>query len=62
VTIWGVRSGDDIYIRYIRSAHPAIDTAYHAKYDRHGPQIVGTVTGPSAVAVALRLTPVDHTR
>lgn len=23
-------------------AHQAIDAAYHAKYDRYGPQIVGT--------------------
>jgi hypothetical protein len=74
VTIWGVRSGDDLYIRSaygpengwfrraqtsgrsrIRAggverdvtftrpnadAHEAIDAAYHAKYDRHGPAIV----------------------
>jgi hypothetical protein len=91
VTIWGVRSGDDIYIRsaygpgngwYRRAkarragriraggverdvqfaepaadAHPAIDAAYHAKYDRYGPQIVGTVTGPAAAAVTFRLAP-----
>ena len=36
--------------------HSAIDTAYHEKYDRYGPQIVGTVTGPSAAAVTLRVT------
>jgi hypothetical protein len=29
-------------------AHAAIDAAYHAKYDRHGPKIVGTVVGPNA--------------
>ena len=23
-----------------------IDAAYHAKYDRYGPRIVGSVTGP----------------
>ena len=91
VTIWGVRSGNDIYIRsaygpangwYRRAktrqagriraggverdvqfgkppadAHPAIDTAYHTKYDRYGPQIVATVTGPPATAVTLRVTP-----
>jgi Uncharacterized protein conserved in bacteria (DUF2255) len=39
--------------------HPAIDAAYHTKYDRYGPQIVGTVTGPSAAAVTLRLVPAD---
>ena len=36
-------------------AHAAIDTAYHAKYDRHGPKIVGTVVGPQAEAVTIRL-------
>jgi hypothetical protein len=41
------------------SADPAaqgdIDTAYHAKYDRYGPKIVGSVTGPQAHAVTVRL-------
>ena len=32
-----------------------IDAAYHAKYDRYGPQIVGSVTGPDAEAVTVRL-------
>lgn len=35
----------------------AVDAAYHAKYDRYGPQIVGTVTGPQAAPVTLRLVP-----
>jgi len=38
-------------------AHAAIDAAYHAKYDRHGPAIVGTVVGPQVVATTLRLVP-----
>jgi hypothetical protein len=37
----------------------AVDAAYHAKYDRYGPQIVGTVTGPHAAPVTLRLVPQD---
>jgi hypothetical protein len=37
--------------------HAAIDAAYHAKYDRYGPAIVGTVVGPEVVAVTLRLDP-----
>jgi hypothetical protein len=37
--------------------HSAIDDAYHAKYDRHGPAIVGTVVGPQAAQVTLRLVP-----
>ena len=37
--------------------HHAIDAAYHAKYDRHGPRIVGTVVGPKVVETTLRLVP-----
>ncbi|WP_448006007.1 DUF2255 family protein [Agromyces bauzanensis] len=35
--------------------HGSIDAAYHAKYDRHGPKIVGTVVGPQVVDTTLRL-------
>ena len=34
-----------------------IDQAYHVKYDRHGPAIVGTVTGAKAAPVTIRLVP-----
>ena len=34
-----------------------IDAAYHAKYDRYGPQIVGTVVGPGVVETTIRLVP-----
>ncbi len=37
--------------------HPALDAAYHAKYDRYGPGIVGTVVGPDVVPVTLRVLP-----
>ena len=37
--------------------HAGIDAAYHAKYDRHGPAIVGTVVGPRARDVTIRLVP-----
>jgi hypothetical protein len=37
--------------------HAAIDAAYHAKYDRYGPEIVGTVVGPEAEAVTIKLVP-----
>ncbi len=91
VTMWVVRSGDDLYVRsahgpdngwYRRAvasstgriraggveadvtfadadsvAHAAIDDAYHAKYDRHGPRIVGAVTGLDTHAVTIRLVP-----
>jgi hypothetical protein len=34
-----------------------IDAAYHLKYDRYGPRIVGTVVGPHAAPGTLRLVP-----
>lgn len=37
------------------AVHDAIDHAYHAKYDRYGPRIVGSVTGTAAHAVTVRL-------
>jgi len=40
----------------------AIDAAYHAKYDRYGPKIVGTVVGPAAAALTIRLVPQDERR
>jgi len=91
VTIWVVRSGDDLYVRsaygtdnpwFVRAQasgagriragglerdvtfaepppdeHAAIDAAYHAKYDRHGPAIVGTVVGEKVVPATIRLVP-----
>jgi hypothetical protein len=36
-------------------AHTAIDAAYHAKYERYGPNIVGSVVGPQAATVTIRL-------
>jgi hypothetical protein len=38
-------------------AQDDIDAAYHAKYDRYGPRIVGSVTGPASHAVTVRLLP-----
>ncbi len=37
--------------------HADIDAAYHAKYDRYGPQIVGAVVGLHAAPGTLRLVP-----
>jgi hypothetical protein len=39
------------------SVQHAVDAAYHAKYDRYGPRIVGSVTGPAAHGVTVRLVP-----
>ena len=89
VTMWVVRSGDDIYVR---SAHghdnpwfqralasgggriraggverdvafeepgsavdADVDAAYHAKYDRYGSTMVGTVVSPEAARSTLGL-------
>jgi len=38
-------------------AQAEIDAAYHAKYDRYGPQIVGSVAGQGAHKVTIRLLP-----
>ena len=91
ITIWVVRTGDDIYVRsaygydngwFQRALHSEggriraggverdvrfeppgdavaepVTAAYHAKYDRHGPRIVGTVVSPEAVRATLRLVP-----
>jgi hypothetical protein len=37
--------------------HPAIDAAYHAKYDRYGERIVRTVVGDQVAPLTLRLLP-----
>jgi len=89
VTIWVVRSGDDLYVRsahgysnpwfqramasaegrvraggverdvafeqVAQSVNADVDAAYHAKYDRYGPSIVGTVVSPEAARSTLRL-------
>lgn len=39
------------------AVHRAIDAAYHAKYDRYGPRIVGSVVGPAAATVTVKLMP-----
>ena len=41
------------------ATHSAVDDAYHAKYDRYGPAIVGTVVGDHAHAQTLELVPRD---
>jgi hypothetical protein len=46
---------DVTFVQAEHADHNAIDAAYHAKYDRYGPAIVGSVTGPNAQAVTIRL-------
>jgi hypothetical protein len=48
---------DVVFAEPAPDVHAAVDAAYHAKYDRHGPQIVGTVVGPEAEAVTIELAP-----
>ena len=48
---------DVTFVAAAPDTHAAIDAAYHAKYDRHGPAIVGTVTNPEAAQTTLRLVP-----
>jgi hypothetical protein len=36
---------------------PAVTAAYHAKYDRYGPRMVGSVVSGDAVGSTLRLVP-----
>jgi hypothetical protein len=56
-----IRSGgvdaDVSFARASEGVQGDIDAAYHAKYDRYGPKIVGTVVGESAHQVTVRLVP-----
>jgi hypothetical protein len=45
------------FAQAIAGVEDDIDVAYHAKYDRYGPRIVGSVTGPGAHRVTVRLLP-----
>jgi Uncharacterized protein conserved in bacteria (DUF2255) len=61
VTMRVVRAGtlerDVTFAEVGPSVHAAIDAAYHSKYDRYGPRIVGSVVGPEAEPVRIRLVP-----
>lgn len=91
VTIWVVRTGDDLYVRSVKGRsgawfrramaagegriraggverdaafeeagseiHAPVTVAYHEKYDRYGPSIVGTVVSTESATTTLRLVP-----
>ncbi|KQZ09189.1 hypothetical protein ASD23_12955 [Agromyces sp. Root1464] len=48
---------DVAFVEPPADVHEAVDAAYHVKYDRYGPKIVGTVVGPQVIATTLRLEP-----
>lgn len=48
---------DVTFVDAAPGVHAALDAAYHTKYDRYGPKIVGTVVGPAVEAVTIRLMP-----
>ena len=48
---------DVTFARAEPEVQDAIDAAYHAKYDGHGPKTVGTVVGAHAHDVTIRLVP-----
>ena len=58
VTVAGLEQ-DVAFVAPAPDVHAEIDAAYHAKYDRYGPAIVGTVVGPEVVPVTLRVVPQD---
>jgi len=55
--------GVDYAARFVDAAddadHAALDAAYHAKYDRYGPRVVGPVVGDAARAVTVRIEPAE---
>jgi hypothetical protein len=59
--VGGIRAGglewDVTFVEPAPGVHPDIDAAYHEKYDRYGPAIVGTVVGSVAHGVTIRLVP-----
>ena len=56
ITAGGIEK-DVVFAEADASIHEEIDAAYHAKYDRFGPAIVGTVVGPQTVETTIRLEP-----
>ena len=51
----GTLERDVTFAEAAPGAPAAIDAAYHTKYDRYGPRIVGSVVGPEAEPVTIRL-------
>jgi hypothetical protein len=53
-----IRAGElelDVAFEAAPDPNPAVDAAYHAKYDRYGARMVGTVVSPDATRSTLRV-------
>jgi hypothetical protein len=57
MTTWNNEERDVTFAEAAPDANPGIDAAYHAKYDRYGAAIVGTVVGDEAAPVTIRVLP-----
>jgi hypothetical protein len=51
----GGLTSDVVFSPAPADAAPAIDRAYHEKYDRYGPAIVGSVVGAAVAPLTIRL-------
>ena len=55
-----VRAGGvekDVTFEHVETGHGEIDSAYHAKYDRYGARIVGSVVSAESHEATFRLLP-----
>jgi hypothetical protein len=55
-----IRAGDverEVAFEPATEINDDVDRAYHRKYNRYGPTVVGTVVGPGAHPTTLRLVP-----
>jgi hypothetical protein len=48
---------DVVFAEAGADTHETIDAAYHAKYDRYGPRMVGSVVGPGVRPLTIALLP-----
>ena len=60
IRVGRTRAGAELDVAFVvpePEVADAVTAAYHSKYDRYGPRIVGTVVSPEAVRSSLRLVP-----
>jgi hypothetical protein len=51
------RRREGVAFEQVETGHADIDSMYHAKYDRYGASIVGSVVSPDSHAATFRLLP-----